>query len=227
MMKRILTPLLALLTLAVSGSAHAQNTVDIGVIKNDDVKVVQKLLYPKAGRSEMGAHLAAMPFDAYTFTPAAAFTYAHHLQEDMGIELMLMGGYGMKNSTYKELEGPAYGVAPDAYRFLGSAMVDFQYSPIYAKMNVMGQRIFHHDIFVTGGLGVTYEEAIQPDGSSALAPTLGLGAGARIFTGKSYAVRLQLRDDILREKRSKTVDTQAWFVKQNVSLVIGISKLSK
>ena len=82
-------------------------------------------------------------------------------------------------------------------------------------------------MFFTGGLGVTYEEAIQPDASSALAPTLGIGAGARIFTGNGYALRLQLRDDILREKRSKTVDTQAWFIKQNVSLVIGISKLSK
>jgi len=224
MMKRILT---SLLSLALSGTAMAQNAVDVGVIKDDDVKIVQKLLYPKTGRSEIGAHAAVMPFDAYTFTPAGAFTYAKHFAEDQGIEVMLMGGYGMKNGTYKELEGPAYGVAPDAYRFLGSAMVDFQYSPIYAKMNVMGQRIFHHDVFLTGGLGVTYEQAIQPDATSAIAPTLGLGAGARIFTGNRYAVRIQLRDDILREKRSKTADTQAWFVKQNVSLVIGISKLSK
>ena len=68
MMKRILTPLLALLTFAYSASADAQNTVDIGVIKNDDVKVVQQLLYPKEGRTEIGGHLATMPFDAYTFT---------------------------------------------------------------------------------------------------------------------------------------------------------------
>ena len=224
MMKRILT---SLLTLALSGTAFAQNAVDVGVIKNEDVKIVQKLLYPKTGRSELGAHLAVMPFDAYTFTPAAAFSYASHFAEDKGIEVVLMGGYGMKNATYKELEGPAYGVAPDAYRFLGSAMVDFQYSPIYAKMNVAGQRIFHHDVFLTGGLGVTYEQAIQPDATSAIAPTLGIGAGARIFTGNNYAVRLQLRDDILREKRAKTADTQAWFIKQNVSVVIGVTKLSK
>jgi len=227
MMNRILTALFATLAISLSAPAQAQDAVDVGVIKNEDVKIVQKLLYPKTDRSELGFHLAVMPFDAYTFTPAGAFTYAKHLAEDMAIEAVLMGGYGLKSSTYKELEGPAYGVAPDAYRFLGSAIIDFQYSPIYAKMNVMGQRIFHHDVFFTGGLGVTYEEAIQPDASSAIAPTLGIGAGARVFTGGGYAVRLQLRDDILREKRSKTVDTQAWFIKQNVSLVIGISKLSK
>jgi len=227
MMNRVLTILFALLTVSMAAPAHAQDAIDVGVIKNEDVKIVQKLLYPKSGRSELGLHAAVMPFDAYTFTPAGAFTYAHHMAEDMAIEAVLMGGYSLKSSTYKELEGPAYGVAPDAYRFLGSAMIDFQYSPIYAKMNVMGQRIFHHDVFFTGGLGVTYEEAIQPDASTAIAPTLGIGAGARVFTGGGYAVRLQLRDDILREKRSKTADTQAWFIKQNVSLVIGISKLSK
>ena len=227
MMNRVLTILFALLTVSMAAPAHAQDAIDVGVIKNEDVKIVQKLLYPKSGRSELGLHAAVMPFDAYTFTPAGAFTYAHHMAEDMAIEAVLMGGYSLKSGTYKELEGPAYGVAPDAYRFLGSAMIDFQYSPIYAKMNVMGQRIFHHDVFFTGGLGVTYEEAIQPDASTAIAPTLGIGAGARVFTGGGYAVRLQLRDDILREKRSKTADTQAWFIKQNVSLVIGISKLSK
>jgi outer membrane beta-barrel protein len=175
----------------------------------------------------MGGHLAFMPFDAFTFTPAAALTVAKHIREDLGFEGVLMGGYSLKNTRYTELEGPAYGVSPDAYRFLGSVMVDAQYSPIYAKMNVAGQRIFHHDIFFTGGLGATIEQAMQPDNSLAIAPTLGLGVGARVFTGGGYALRFQLRDDILREKRAKTADTQGWFIKQNVSLVIGISKLSK
>jgi outer membrane beta-barrel protein len=226
-MKQILSIVVASLALSLGTQAHAQSAVDVGVIKNEDVKIVQKLLYPKADRLEMGGHLAFMPFDAFTFTPAAALTVAKHIREDLGFEGVLMGGYSLKNTRYTELEGPAYGVSPDAYRFLGSVMVDAQYSPIYAKMNVAGQRIFHHDIFFTGGLGATIEQAMQPDKSLAIAPTLGLGVGARVFTGGGYALRFQLRDDILREKRAKTADTQGWFIKQNVSLVIGISKLSK
>jgi outer membrane beta-barrel protein len=226
-MKQILSIVVASLALSLGTQAHAQSAVDVGVIKNEDVKIVQKLLYPKADRLEMGGHLAFMPFDAFTFTPAAALTVAKHIREDLGFEGVLMGGYSLKNTRYTELEGPAYGVSPDAYRFLGSVMEDAQYSPIYAKMNVAGQRIFHHDIFFTGGLGATIEQAMQPDNSLAIAPTLGLGVGARVFTGGGYALRFQLRDDILREKRAKTADTQGWFIKQNVSLVIGISKLSK
>jgi outer membrane beta-barrel protein len=226
-MNRALSMIVASLALSLGSPAHAQNAVDVGVLKDDDIKIVQKMLYPKADKLEMGAHLAMMPFDAFTFTPAMALTVAKHMREDLGIEGVLMGGYSLKNTRYNELEGPAYGISPDAYRFLGSVMVDTQYSPIYAKMNVAGQRIYHHDVFVTGGLGVTIEEAMQPDNSLAIAPTLGVGVGARVFTGNGYALRLQLRDDVLREKRAKTVDTQGWFIKQNVSLIIGLSKLSK
>ena len=36
---------------------------------------------------------------------------------------------------------------------------------------------------------------------------------------------LQLRDDIMRHKRVKTAETKGWFIKQNVSLMVGVSKL--
>ena len=63
-------------------------------------------------------------------------------------------------------------MAPDAYGFLGSVMADFQWSPIYAKMNVAGKRIYHHDVFFTAGLGGTLERAIQPDASTTVRPLL-------------------------------------------------------
>ncbi len=224
-MTRVFLAIAAFVLTTVSSVAHAQNVVDVGVVKNDDIKIVQKLLYPKARQNEYGAHLVMMPFDAFTFTPAMSLSFAHHMREDLGVETQLTGGYGLKNSHYKQLESPAYGVAPDVYRFLGSFMADVQWSPIYAKMNVAGRRIFHHDIFLTGGLGITYETAIQPDSTPAMSPTLGLGFGARVYTGKDYALRLQLRDDIMRQKRLKTAETKAWFLKQNVSLMIGVSKI--
>jgi outer membrane beta-barrel protein len=222
-MKKLLCT--AAIALLGATPAFAQNTVDVGVINNNDVKIVQKMLYPKAGRLEYGGHLGVMPFDAYTLTPTLALTVAKHFREDMGVEAVIMGGYGFKSSTYKELESPPYGIAPDAYGFLGSVMADFQWSPIYAKMNVAGKRIFHHDIFVTAGLGGTLEQAIQPDASKTVSPTIGASIGFRVFTGKDLAVRVQLRDDLLIQKRVKTSDTQSTFLKQNVTLLIGVSKL--
>lgn len=213
--------------LALCGTAFAQETVDVGVIKTEDVHVVQKLLYPKAGRTELGAHLGWMPFDTYTTTPLASLTAGKHLSELWGLELVLAGGYSLKNSTYKQLEGPAYGIAPDAYRFLGSVLVDAQWSPVYAKFNWRGNRIFHHDLYALMGAGLTVEQAMMPDASMAFAPTVGLGVGARVFTHKGNAVRLQVRDDLLLEKRVKTVDSQGTFLKQNVAVTVGWSMLGK
>ena len=87
------------------------------------------------------------------------------------------------------------------------------------------RRIFHHDIFVTAGTGMTLEKAVQPDGSQAFSPTFGLSVGFRVFTGKDMAVRVQLRDDFVIQNRVKTADKQGTFLKQNVSLMVGFSKL--
>jgi outer membrane beta-barrel protein len=220
-----LTALLA--SLLVTPPALAQDTIDVGTLKNSEIQVVQKLLYPKAGAMEYGGVLGWMPFDAYTTTPVGGLTVAMHSSESLGYELSLMGGYAMKNQAMQTLEGPAYGVAPDAYGYVGSAIVDVQWSPIYAKLNWLGKRVYHHDVFLSGGLGATYEKAVLPDHDTAISPTLGLGIGARIFLGQRRALRFQLRDDLIREHREKTVESQAWFIKQNVSLLVGFTMFSK
>lgn len=209
------------------GTAHAQETIDVGVLRDSDVSVVQDLLYPKKDHTEFGFHAGWMPFDAFTTTPVVGFSTTLHRSEELAFEASLGGGYGLKSRQYRQLEGPAYGVAPDAYRYLGSFLLDAQYTPIYAKMSVMGNRVFHHDVYVLGGAGLTVEQAIIPDNTIALAPTVGIGLGARIFLSQESAIRLQIRDDLMMEYRAKTADTQPWFFKQNVAVTIGYVLLRK
>lgn len=219
------TSLLLLTGLLTAGPALAQETVDVGVLKNEDIAVVQKLLYSKEERTEFGAYVGWMPFDAYTTTPMAGIHVARHLSETLGFGVQLGGGYSLKNSAYRELEGPAYGVSPDAYRYLGSVMLDAQYSPIYAKMSWQGNNVLHHDIYGLLGVGLTVEQAMLPDNSMAFAPTLGPGIGARIYLSDKSMLKVQLRDDLLLEQRQKTADTQGTFLKQNVSITVGYSGL--
>ena len=216
-----------LLASSLLGVAQAQETIDVGTIRDSDMHVVQSLLYPKADRNEMGLHAGWMPFDPYTITPVLNATYTMHRSETLAYEVALGAGYGLKNNTYRQLEGPAYGVSPDAYRYLGSAIVDAQWSPIYAKMNWQGNRVFHHDVYGLVGGGLTIEQAILPDNSMAFAPTVSAGVGFRVFTSGNRVFRLQIRDDVLIEQRLKTADTQGTFIKQNVSVTIGFSKLSE
>ena len=210
------------LTAIASAPAFAQETLDVGVLKNSDQAVVQNLLYPKEGAMEFGGALGWMPFDTYTTTPMVAVRGVKHLSEELGAEVELSGGYSLKNHNYRLLETPAYGIQPDAYRFLGGVMANMQWSPVYAKMNWMGRNVIHHDIYGIAGAGGAVEQAMMPDGSITFSPGVGLGAGMRFFLGEGRIIRVQLRDDFLAQKRVKTED---WFLKQNVSLTVGFSKM--
>ncbi|MEL6347426.1 MAG: outer membrane beta-barrel domain-containing protein [Myxococcota bacterium] len=205
----------------LSGAAFAQETIDVGVLKQGDISVVQNLLYPKKDKNELGVHAGVMPFDRYTLTPVGSLSYTHHYSEALGADVSLSGGYGLKNSAYRELEGPEYNVAPDAYRFLGSVMGHIHYAPIYAKMSILGGRVVHHDVYGLLGAGLTVEQAILPDNTLAFSPTIGAAIGMRVFLKEDTAIRIQLRDDVILQQRTKTVDTQSWFVKQNLAVTVG------
>ena len=218
----------ALLALALHSApvAQAQDTIDIGVLRNDDIAVVQEMLYPKLDRSEVGVHLGIMPFDAYLVTPNMQFSFNKHMQESLSFSLVAGGGYGLKSATYKELESPAFGAAPYAYRYLASVLAGVEWGPVYAKLNLDGARVIHFDVYLAGRAGVTVQDSVIPvnEGAIGIAPTLSPGIGARFWTDDNVTFRVELRDDVAIEQRSIT-DT--WHVKQNVNVTAGLTFFSK
>jgi outer membrane beta-barrel protein len=205
------------------GLALAQDTVDIGVIRDEDITVVQKLIYPKDNRTEFGLHLGVMPFDAYLTTPNAQISFNSHFNEKVSLSFIGGGGWGFKTGTYKTLESPAFGVAPYAYRYLGSALIGLEWSPIYAKLNWQGGRVVHFDVYLAGRVGATLEQSVIPAGGWGIGPTASPGIGGRFFIGKSTAVRAELRDDLLFEYRELT---SSWEFKQNANVTLGLVFLS-
>jgi hypothetical protein len=185
--RKTLMPLLAgLLGLHVSAVAYGQDTVepvDLGLLRDSEISVVQKRLYSMEERTELGVHVGIMPFDAYTVAPFARGSFTLHRSESLGFELNAAGGYGFKNSAYRELEGPAYGIAAEAYRFLGQAGVGVEWTPAYAKLNWRGKKVYHHNFYVLGGAGLTVEQSVLPAGDIALGPGGSFGVGLRVFRG--------------------------------------------
>lgn len=199
----------------------------MGVLKDTDVSVVQKLLYPKEGSLEYGFAAGWMPFDPYTTTPMGSVRVAKHFSEYLGVEVDLSGGYGLPSATYNQLGSEAYGIRPDAYRYLASMVADVQWSPIYAKLNWRGQKVIHHDIYGLAGIGGTLEQALMPDATMAMSPAVSFGAGMRFFLANGNALRVQVRDDLNLQFREKTQEAQGWFLKQNVSLTVGYSLMKR
>jgi len=213
----------ALVALLIAPVASAQETIDLGVIRDEDITVVQKLLYPKAKRTEFGLHAGVMPFDAYVTNAVAQLSFNQHLSDQLSISVLAGGGYGFKTAVYRKLESPAYGVAPYAYRYLGGALGGIEWAPIYAKMNVNGSRIIHFDTYLAARVGVTLEQAVISGGGTALAPTLSPGIGSRLFLSRSTALRVEFRDDLMLQRRALTNTTD---FKQNANVTLGITFLS-
>jgi outer membrane beta-barrel protein len=207
--------LFALATLAL-----AEDPVDLGVLKNSDLRVVQKMLYVKEKRLELGAHLGVLPFDGFTVAPQLAATGTMHFSEQVGAELQVAGGYGIPTGRYTTLSGDLYGVAYEAYRYLASVEADLQYTPIYAKMNLGNGVILHHDVYVLAGVGATLEQSVLPSADITVAPTIPVGIGTRIFLGPSTALRFELRDNMLIESRKQS---QTTAFKQNAAVTVGLS----
>lgn len=205
--------------LFLSTAAFAQQTIDVGLLKNEDIKVVQKQLYGKEGMKEISLHAGVMPFDAFSITPKFEGTYGMFMSDTLGWEVALGGGYGFTNTNYRYLED--FGKVPDAYQYLGSVIGDVQWAPLYAKMAYQGTKLFHYDVYSLGGGGLTVERAFMEDKDWSFAPTVSLGIGSRIFFSDGTILRVQLRDDFLLQKREKTVDTQGRYLKQNMTISVG------
>jgi outer membrane beta-barrel protein len=210
--------------LFTGAAASAQETLELGTLTDDEINVVQRRLYPKSGRMELGAHLGVMPFDAFLVTPNAQLSLDLHLKEKLAFSVLAGGGYGLQNATSRQLQSPTYGVVPFAYRYLASALAGVQWAPIYAKMNFDGARVVHFDVYFTARGGVTLGRSIVPDGSFSLGPTVSPGLGTRFFLGPKTTLRVELRDDILLERRALT---DSWHIKQNAGVTVGLTFFGK
>lgn len=223
------TAAVAVLGLLVSAPALAEDPVDLGVLRNDELHVVQNMLYTKADKGEASVFLGAVAFDPYSVAPKLQFGYGAFLSETLGWKASLGVGWGLPNGTYRELDSPAYGKVPEAYRYIASVGVGVEWDPIYAKMSVNGDRVFHHDVYVPIEGGFTFERLIESDladtfgQSLGLAPHLGLGVGARVYTHRGPAIKVEVRDDLLIQHRGAS---QSWKFKQNINVLVGFAWLS-
>ena len=101
-------------------------------------------------------------------------------------------------------------MSPDISKILFYANVNFQFSPIYGKVAVLGRTIVNFDVFGTFGTGVVFTsddlEALQAeDDPVAVAtqnqyhPTTNFGGGFRILLTPNIAFRIEGRSMVYIE----------------------------
>ncbi len=189
---------------------------EVGVLKNEDVQVVQRILYPHKGRTELGFHLGGHFFDPYVVGVIGGFDMTHFFKETGGLHIQICGGYGGSNQHHQDLTSNifsdvGYTLGNDARRLLAGVTVAAELIPAYAKYNFFGKRVFHNDLYILLGGTVYLGQGILTNSRDAsqlrIVPGPMFGVGFRVFTGPKVNISIDIRNNISFEGRafSKTL----------------------
>lgn len=200
---------------------------EVGVLANEDVRVVQKMKYVKKGHHEVGFMLSTQPWDAYTGGFMLGFDATFNPSENVGVEIMVQGGYGFANGHYKDvsflgtnIRGELTGLAADARRQLVGGAVNLVWSPIYAKLAWGTKAVVHFDIYGTLGAHGYLTQQLDVDGALGAAVGPSVGLGMKFFLSEKAALKIDLRDHISLERRRYT---QRFTARNNFQFGIGLS----
>jgi outer membrane beta-barrel protein len=203
------------------------NVEEVGVLGNEDIRVVQKMLYVKKGHHEVGFMLSTQPWDAYTGGVMLGFDATFNPSENVGVEIMVQGGYGFSNGHYRDvsflgtnIRGELTGLAADARRQLAGGSLNIVWSPIYAKLAWGTKAVAHFDVYGTLGVHGYLTQQIDPDGKLGGVVGPSIGIGTKFFLSRKVALKVDLRDHISMEVRRYT---GKFTVRNNFQFGIGLA----
>ena len=224
-MRILRTLLFGLLTLATAlsspasaGTQPAQKALEE---KNNrpTQDVVQNRFFLKDGRFELAAVGGYVPNNPMVQRAGGGMFVGYHLSEKFAAEGAVMyfpdrSGNDLKGLTQKLVEiasdrsGQSEFEQPVEKMMLGSTFVA-RWSPIYGKINLLGENVLNFDLYFVGGLGMIsakrYYVSANDDGSLALRfdkPQVSIpvnaGLGINFFINQSLAVKIDARSLIYR-----------------------------
>jgi outer membrane beta-barrel protein len=166
--------------------------------------------FVKQGRHELtvqGGYYVSDLLDG-TFVVGAAYTY--HLTEDAGIEASFAYSQVRSSVAARLEQDRGVTILPKQDRVY-LVFTDLVWSPVHGKMRVFADSIIHFDIYGAAGVGII-------DNATSFGAAGQFGLGSKIFLSKSWAVRLDVRDQLYKQ--------QILSVRQYVndfSLTLGVS----
>jgi outer membrane beta-barrel protein len=184
---------------------------EVGVLRNEDVRVVQKNLYVKRNHHEIGFMFTTQPWDVYAAGVMAGIDITFNPSEIAGIEIMVQGGYGWGTGHWRDVTflgeaaaGQLSSLGSDAARQLVGGSVNFVWSPIYAKLAWGRRHVLHFDVYGTLGAHGYLAQRLEADQGfmGVYGPSVGLGL--KFFLSRRVGLKIDLRDHISLETRTYT-----------------------
>lgn len=182
------------------------------------IKTLQRKTFLKIGRSEVGPHIGFVTNDPFINRYLVGASYAYHVTEIFAVEASGTFSPDFGVGDWKPITDQLVNenkVSPDISKIIWYANANFQYSPIYGKIAVLGRSIINFDVFGLFGMGVVSTDddlkALQAEEDQAaidtevqIHPTTNFGGGFRVIFSKNFSARLEGRSMIYIETISST-----------------------
>jgi outer membrane beta-barrel protein len=198
------------------------------------IRPISGQLYQKAGRLELtpGAELSLNDafFKKYLFGARATWHFAEWLSlggsfatgfaDETGSTQVCPPNQGCRAATAAQLAA-----VPGEIKRRASVEVGF--SPVYAKLNFLAEKVLHFDLSLLAGADWISYRAVLPaptDPGAAVSPGTAsavgghLGLGSRVFLGEWGALRLDFKDVLYR---AEVADRKKW--QQQLLFEVGVS----
>jgi outer membrane beta-barrel protein len=157
-----------------------------------EVGVVQKRLFPKAGRHELSVVIGVLPSDPFLTYLGFDARYAYYFNEEFGIEGRFsydLNFDGDLRKFLKENDSNVNAQLLDRQKFRFAA--NFLWVPLHGKLAVRSVRLAHFDGYLLAGFGGVMTETDPPDNQSGIRPEGSVGAGVKLYFAKNQALRIE------------------------------------
>lgn len=191
---------------------------DQGDHKKRLIKTLQQKTFLKIGRYEASPKFGFVTNDPYINRLLLGASFTAHVTEIYGFELDVAFSPDLGEADWKPVTKQLIlenQVSPDFSRILWYSHLDFEFSPIYGKVAVLGRGIVNFDVYGTFGAGAVGTrddlEALQAENdvkaqstASQVHPTTNIGGGLRILLNPTVAVRVEGKSLLYIETVSAT-----------------------
>lgn len=209
---------------AHAGVRSAQDALNEAKVGRKPYNVVQNRFFLKSERFEIAPAIGYVPNNSFVRRITAGAFFCYHFSEVFGAEGTLMyapdlGTSDLKGLTYTLIDIAREGGGSNTSSFrqpldklsLG-AIFSARWSPIYGKINLIGEKVLNFDLYGTLGLGMlsirqyyatynsdfdvdpTAPRVLLEDPTNKVAPGVNVGLGMNFFLSSALAVKLDARN---------------------------------
>lgn len=165
------------------------------------INVIRPKYFVKKSRTELGADLAAVLNQTFTYTYLMSGAIVYHLTDSWG--LGVTGAYGFTvNKEDRDVLENTFSITVDIFTTKWVAEASVLWTPVYGKYQLTSGRLVYFDTYISAGFGMMgISIQSKKEGERVNTPfscySPVIGAGQRFYLNKKTSLRWQIRNHII------------------------------